>query len=477
MFVNKKVLAAAIVGSLFAAGNAAAVNLVSVNPALTPLTATSPAYFAKELVVPAAGLPLTTGSVAPIVWQIGYSFSANEVRYVRLEAPAGFKFGAATPVLTGGPVDAVVGAVNGVGTNVLYFSVTAGATAGIPADATITVGVGAPGPVTINTISSTSSPISLTASLYDQPSQAQNGGDTGKINNATATGNYLAFAPSYQLTAVAKSAVANVEATPAAFTKFLVGGTSTTLADTIVYGVTDVPGSQAAPYTADGIGITLSDLFASAKLTIAGDFSPLANANGTYTGAALARAQLNSVSATELSASAAAFVVNDTAIANGAFTYTVNGTTAIPAGDFKATLTPTANASGKYAVTPIENVAFGTITRNGTELQAPLVQIPGGWIARLALTNTGSIDRPYTIKFLSEAGVTLGTANLTGTVPQNGTKVIDLTEVLTSSTAALRGTAIVNVAGPEGQIEGLYQIVNPATGALSNHVLIHNGSN
>ena len=121
----------------------------------------------------------------------------------------------------------------------------------------------------------------------------------------------------------------------------------------------------------------------------------------------------------------------------------------------------------------------GNIVRNGTQLQAPLAQVPGGWISRLVLTNTGNADRAYRIKVLSETGNVVGTDNLTGTVPANGTRVIeDLGKVLTGfSGPNRRATLVVAVSGPNGQIQGLYQIVNPDQGSISNHVLVRPGTN
>ena len=69
-------------------------------------------------------------------------------------------------------------------------------------------------------------------------------------------------------------------------------------------------------------------------------------------------------------------------------------------------------------------------------------------------------------------------ANLTGTIPANGTYVIeDLNSVLTGFTGAPRATLNVSVAGPNTAIQGLYQIVNPDKGSISNHVLVRPGSN
>ncbi|WP_054658948.1 hypothetical protein [Stenotrophomonas pictorum] len=114
--------------------------------------------------------------------------------------------------------------------------------------------------------------------------------------------------------------------------------------------------------------------------------------------------------------------------------------------------------------------------RNGTVLQAPLAQIPSGWISRLVLTNTSGLARPYSITLMNvenETAVTPGT--LTGTIPANGTKVID--DLKTVFTGNNRATIVVNVAGPDKSIQGLYQIVNPTSGSISNHALIRPGTN
>ena len=96
----------------------------------------------------------------------------------------------------------------------------------------------------------------------------------------------------------------------------------------------------------------------------------------------------------------------------------------------------------QYGITPswqIDLIDLSVIAAR-TQLQAPLAQVPSGWLSRLALTNTGSTARPYTIAVQGETGNTISTSNLTGTVPANGTTVIDLTTVLTGFTASPRAT-------------------------------------
>jgi len=95
----------------------------------------------------------------------------------------------------------------------------------------------------------------------------------------------------------------------------------------------------------------------------------------------------------------------------------------------------------------------------------------------MVLTNTGSLDRPYEISVFGEAGNVISTNNLTGTVPAGGTKVVDLKSVLTGFTGDPRGTLNVTVAAPNHTIQGLYQIVNPDSGTISNHVMVRPGTN
>ena len=233
----------------------------------------------------------------------------------------------------------------------------------------------------------------------------------------------------------------------------------------------DGAGSQNAPFRIDGTEITLADLLSpDTTVTIAGDF--------TLLGGNVANAQFGFIyPAASVSASDAVFAVGNSPQGNAFLAMRVESGEVIQESEYVATLNVDAAAPTVYKVTDISGVKLGNIVRNGTQLQAPLAQVPGGWISRMALTNTGSTAREYTIKVIGETGNTIGTANLTGTVPANGTTVVDLNTVLTSFTGAPRGTLNVTVAGPNNQIQGLYQIVNPESGSISNHVMVRPGTN
>ena len=475
MSVNKKVLSVAIFGALVS-GNAFAANLSAPGGAI-------PAYFAKEIIAtPAAPVTLTTSAAgATLDWGIGYNFSDGEVRYARVECSDNIAFDIATAV-TSTAATANIGSINGLGSNVLTFSVTSSAPNVVAADTFTVTGD--------HDITGTAANVNCSVALYDQPSQAQAGGTAGRIANTVFSGAYLAFVPSYQLVnSNPTTNMADVEASPSYSAFVPAANVSTQLQpnDVVVVAAPDATGlggyvsystrdpdgagPQTAPYRIDGTPITLADLLsADTTITVDGDFTLLDGLE--------ANTQFGSIfPADSVSASDAVFVVGNTPQPNAFLAMRVLAGELIQESEYSATLNADPAQPTVYAVSDIANVYLGEIVRNGTQLQAPLAQVPGGWISRMVLTNTGSTARAYTIKVMGETGNVISTSNLTGTVPANGTSVVDLNTVLTGFSAKARATLNVTVAGPNSQIQGLYQIVNADSGSISNHVMVRPGTN
>lgn len=474
MSLNKKTIATAICAVLFAGGANAAVTL-GTTATNSPVTVATEAFGTAD----ASGAIFTNAANAlDIITPLSYAFSNGEVRYARIECGSNVKIDAASAVAYtdggGNPGTATLGAINGSGTNAISFSVTATAAG---------VGDNAGDIFTLNgnrTISSPGTAASCSYSLYDQPSQAQAGGATGRIANTS--GAYINFASGYTFsTSAQQTLLADVEASTGAFTKFTTAGpVNATLGRLSNLRFDAATGTQ---IDEDGLDITLADIFgANTSIDIAGDFS--------FTAAAVANVFLATddacsagiTASTSKTASSAKFTVGSTAHAAGAderLCVIPNTTTAIPEGSYTATLNAVVSNAAEYSVSSSSALASGSINRNGTSLQAPFVQLPGDWLSRMVLTNTGSLSRPYTITVFGENGNTITTANTTGTVPANGTTVVDLSTVLTgfSDTTKPRGTLNVTVAAPNSQIQGLYQIVNPDKGSISNHVMVRAGSN
>lgn len=464
MTLNKKILAAAIVGGLFAANAQAQVNLAA-DPA-------APVTYASELVIPTGGLALTGVAANRLQTPLQYSFSSGEVRYARIECPTNIRFASATVTASS---TAALGAVNGVGTNVITFSITA---ADASTNATSTVTVAGDRNITSTTNGD------CTYSLYDQPSQAQAGGTTGRI--ATLTGSYIAFRTSYTLSATSLTDTANVEASPS-FSRFV--GDTALARDTAALATVAFGPRSPLPRLADGTNAhALSVILgATSNHTIAGDFANAANSDGTFTGTALTRVYFDTdgncdradgtiTDATAVTATSARFQTGANTVA-ATLCYAPRTGVAIPVSTYAQTFNAVSAASTTYTVGSLGPVAAGSIVRNGTSLQAPFVQVPAGWLSRIVLTNTGSIARPYTVTAQTETGVTstLG-AGASGTIPANGTIVLNTSDIATF-TGATRGTLNVTVAGPNNDIQGLYQIVNGATGSIANTAMVRPGTN
>ena len=442
MFVNKKVLGVAIAGVLFSASAAAAVVPVQ-------LGVDDARVYAAEMKAP---VDLSADANDMIAVALGYNFSAGEVRYGRFECTSNMTMDNVTVGEDSIAHDISLGAINGEGTSALFFSIT-GVNA-VPTDA-INITVDAD-----NTLEDDGN-VSCAFSIYDQPSQAQAGGSTGRIYT-TGFKSFITRAASFEFKADPGTITADVEAGTGAYTDFINGNTLGGL----TFGLVDLDGNGAVPLNSDGNDITLADIFsADTFVTVDGDLGAATDVNWAGYGVA-----------DDQGADSAEFDIGNVGN-DGDVTITPDTEGAWLEGDYSATLHVDVNAG--FEVADVGPVSLGSVVRNGTQLQAPLVNVPTGWISRLALTNTGNADRAYTISVQTEDGVTIDTANTTGTIKANSTKVIDnLGTVLTkfSTGAKARATLNINVAAPDKQIQGQYQLVSPE-GSLSNYILTRPGTN
>lgn len=464
---------AAIAATLAASSAFAVVDIDASTPA--------PALFANEIVASASS-PVTLTNAANLLdikSLLGYSLSNGEVRYVRVELANG-KF--TTASVTSNNANASIGAVNGVGTSVIYFSVTAGV-GGIS---------GTTDYITIagnRDITGASSAMTVSYSLYDQPSQAQAGGATGRIVDKSGK-SYVTFAKSYQLATTSDSAIADVEASPA-FTAFKSGQTSG-VTNKARLAALDYKLATTVPNKAAGTAIALADLMATGatgtKLVITGDFSAAADATtGSFTtSSALNRVFLSAntncstldVVASAITATAATFNVGATATtANTNLCYVPRSGVAIPASTYTADINAVSAAASTYSVANTAAGQVSSITRNGTELQAPLFQTTSGFVSRFFLTNTGSSAATFTVSVQGETGNTITTGTLPSyTIPANGSLEVKAADLATFS-GTPRGTAVFTIARPNSTIQGVYQIVNQTSGAVSITPMLRPGTN
>lgn len=429
------------------------------------------AKFASEITVSStATVALTnTATILSTTVATGATLPLNAVAYIRYDLSSGTF--TANPTLTvtdsAGTATAAV-AQGGAGASFVIFSVTPSApTASLTSAGAVVL---APGSITVGSQAT----VSQTYKLFETLTNAANNVNPLK----TATKDIIAFQQGLTTTITGGTLTASVNASPA-YTAFT---SSTTPLATLVIAET------ASTFKAAGTAVTDGDVFASGVISVAGDFSFAQNDAGTYTGAALNRVFLSTSStcatvdaaATSLSAAAAGFasITGSSLAATRYLCVTPEGTPAINAGSYVASIDYTAGAG--YTVSDVAAAAAGSIVRDGVTLVAPLVQTTTGYVTRLVLTNNGTVERAYTISGLSETGTTvaLNGALASGTLAANSTKVIEISSpAITNSlftgtgfTGSARGSLVVTVNAPLSAIDGLYQIVNPA-GGVSNYLL------
>ena len=436
MSLNKKLLAGAVLAGLAFSANVSAVEL----------GVDDPLVFASEI---EDGTELST-IIDDVDFAIGYNFSNGEVRYGRYECSANLTMDDVT--LTEGGGNVALGAINGEGTNALFFSMTGNGIAS--ENDTITVAGD-------NTLEDGGN-VTCAFSIYDQPSQAQAGGTTGRIYTtgfATVIERSTGFA--FEMDPEGSSqAVADVEDPNGAYFGFVNGDND--FGNLAFYAVDDVLNHM-------GNEISLWDIFS-------GDTAFVVNGDFTAADPSCPLVHDDWGCPDESDDESATFVIGGNWLDDDFFFFET-GEDAIPESNYTATLLADANAG--YDVDDVGPIAVGEITRNGTQLQAPLVQTPNAWVSRIVLTNTGTTSRPYEMAVTGESGNIIGIDStlLVGTVPGNGTKVIELDDVLLTFSGQSRATINVTVAAPNNQIQGLYQIVNPESGSISNHVMVRPGTN
>lgn len=473
-FFNKQALAFAVVGAL-ASGNAlAAANISTANT-----------VYAKEIAMPAV---LTV----PVTWNLGYNFNDNELRYACVKLVGATPVAATvTPTIgnaVNGPMS--VGSVN-VNGNVAFFTLTSGDLTGPSADYTVNLAA-----LQFNVPNQTTT-VTATVGLYDNPAAAGScdASNPQLIPGTGDTEKLISFKPSFAFEIDPNKATASVENMPTSFAgfKFPVAGVSTT-ADEARLAYASLVQINVGNLRADGNPISLSDIFpTTATLTVEGDFGDWAT-DTEFDGVS------GTVATTEDSAE---WTVDPTNLGADFFVFADSTSeNEIPAGSYTASLTVTPNPGYDLGAGDEEEVVLvpsvdeslnitdnavddnsaiaGQIVQDGVRLQAPLVQVPGGWLSRLVITNTGNKDRTFYLTVQGEDGTTITTGNLTGyTVKAKKTYVIeDMSSVLQgfNAGAKTRGTVIATVAGPEKEIKGLYQIVNTTNMSLSNYVMVNQDS-
>lgn len=478
--LNRKILAIAV-ASTFAGG----VGVASAANITLPSTATASPVYSSNM----NGGALTNTNV--LGGLTGWGFSSGTAVFVRYDL-SGATFTADPSAMTLGLGSTTTVLANATATksaggagasNAIYQVTSANSSETLSTANTLLTLAGL-------TVTSTAADATITQSIYDTSSNAVAGGATGKLATSK-TGVILSFTPAYTVTVTAGSAnTADVSATLGSYKSFTGSvATQTAALGTIVIanGTSAVINDGVSPAT---VGNTVTS---NTKLVITGDFTAAANANGTYTGAALSRVFLSNTSCNSTGGNAVANSLTATtawiqfgnatsnvasgASANQTLCLSAAGNSAIPVATYTVQYVPVAVTANTVSSTTAATI--GSIARNGGQLTTPWMTFATGWTSRVILTNSSSADATYAVAVKGEAGntVTANATGATGTVPANGMVVVNASDIVTSISGNTRFAATFTFAAARTTIDGMAQAVNAATGAISSVTMVSPGTN
>jgi len=422
---------------------------------------------------------MTLGDGGKVTTQLGAGMSGSQSRFIRLQLTnAAFSSSAASAPTTPGSMpntgafataQQVVG--GGTGDAFVVYQLTAQAS-GQRVEDVVTMYV-----PPLKGIS-TATDVVLNYKVYSSAELAAEGTTTPLYSKSVS---YAKFATGLKVTTTANNAgdaAATVVSQYKSFSNNAAASSANTgILGTVLIGTTDSKGRDGSS------GVTLSELLSTSTagtLLVSGDFSAATSVFlGTST-CGSANAGVFTASSATVGVKQSATITLPTSLASSPYgtamtlCYKADGTTAIPrAAAVSAQLTLV--ASGNSTVTQPAVASLGTVTRDGTTLQAPFVQAPAGWLPRIVLTNTGTSAAAYTGTVTAgPSNVTGGTANavatnaaLSGSIPAGGQVIIE-GSAFPTFTQSQRGFVSFDIGGVNSVINGVYQLVNGTTGSISN---------
>jgi hypothetical protein len=300
---------------------------------------------------------------------------------------------------------------------------------------------------------------SLSYSLYDDASDASTGGATGRVG-AVESADLVELADALTVTFTADNAVADVDTD---FTEFVTDGLST-IVGTVEFNL------DAALLLPDGTNVgDLDELIMNgadeSTVVLTGDLS-----FGDWEIGGVAVDADTGVADISTLTDGVAYDVE----------VTVDGDTTIDASEYSLA-TDFADLEDAVFGATNDSEAIGEITRNGTSVKLPFVNVNPGFNQKIIIINRSANAVPLTLTDLIPDTLTTGFAlTTTGAATimlpagkQTVLSSVDLFQVAPAS-ASKKGAATLNIAAPVSKIDVLFQTTN-ADGAQNTVILQNDG--
>jgi hypothetical protein len=456
--------------------------------------------YASELKVASTEASMSVGELKV---PLGGGAASGDKLYLRVELSNGkFASSAASGPTTTGTVEAGFSSTNafagvaalsggGISDNFVVYTLTAGASGQRAVDP-VTVWI--PPVYTSDMVN----PIVVTTKLYSS-GEAAGLGTSAPLKSYSGT--WVKFSTGLAVKATAMAAASATATVVSSYKKWSSGVSYGGISALQIYPVDKVKGPTGAQVALSDLLGTSSSAMGAAKLQVTGNFAAVASSGlfladnsacavgsgkavAAFTASSVATGttaavEPNTVATITLPVNSASAPYGATSSSSPAYLcYTVTETTAIPkvtAIVGKLTLVSSSKAS---TTTGWDFTNMGAITRDGTTLQAPIVQLPGGatggWQNRIVLTNTGTEAATYigyakagTFQTGLAAGTVLTNETISGSIPAGGQAVIESINSQMPTFSSNRGWMYFDIGGVNSVVNGVYQLVSPA-GSITN---------
>lgn len=449
---SNKILSLAIAAVLAgASGVAAAIDLSST-------TATTPDYFAEELVSVESATAIKIGTHTS---KLGSAVPTTAPRYLRIDL-GGLKFdndgysNKSSIVSVSGNGTASFSSGAGAGQTHAIFSISAGNSA-IADTETVTIDL------THEHLVLTGATPTLQYRMFETETCA---------NNPTSTVCGTLYDTGAKQIVGLKSGI-EFKTTPGNGAKALVAEGYKMFGDKVVMAGTGLGTVQLSVVSgvskATGGSVSVSDILgASTKVTVKGDFSAAAqvwlSSGACPTGTTGSTSSGDLVGTIAADKQSATFGIG-TSTSNYSLCFRANGDTPIPVSSYAADLVPAAAPGANISKISHVNKAMGSISRDGVILRSGFVSKFGIGVSRFIFANTGSQDANITsVRFFGNAKDATAQPALKATLPivlkANSRTAIELADLVDLASMPIQNMMVeFNIGAQDDNIFGTYQLL------------------
>jgi len=154
----------------------------------------------------------------------------------------------------------------------------------------------------------------------------------------------------------------------------------------------------------------------------------------------------------------------------GAATFTIQAPNSQIDGIYQISNASTGSVSNTSMIRP------STSTASTSRLSIPWFSTNQDYVSRFVLMNRGNTPATFGMSLYTEKNNTPTQVLSSVVIPANSLYVVSATSIVSKFSASTRAAVVFDIAASDNQVDGLYNIVNPATGSISNTMMLRDGT-